>query len=106
VATIANVTSVLDYLNWNGWGISPEIWTVIMLLAGVGLAFAMAFTRGDVVYGLVIIWAFVGIAIKHSGTPLVATAAWIAVGLIVLAVAIGIFLNRRPGQQSTVEPRG
>jgi hypothetical protein len=101
VATIANMTSVLDYLNWNGWGISPEIWTVIMLLAGVGLAFAMAFTRGDVVYSLVIIWAFAGIAIKHSGTPLVATAAWIAGGLVVLVLVIGLLLNRRSSGQPT-----
>jgi len=105
VATIANVTSVLDYLNWGGWGLSPEIWTVIMLLAGVGLAFGMAFTRGDVAYGLVIIWAYAGIAVKHSGTPGVATAAWIAVGLVVLAVVIGLLLNRRSGQKSTAEPR-
>lgn len=32
VATIANVTSVLDYLHWSGWGISPEAWTVIIPL--------------------------------------------------------------------------
>lgn len=105
VATIANVTSVLDYLNWGGWGISPEIWTVIMLLVGVGLAFGMAFTRGDVAYGLVIIWAYAGIAVKHSGAPTVATWAWISVGLVILAVMIGLFLNRRPGQPSMTEPR-
>jgi hypothetical protein len=104
VATIANVTSVLDYLNWNGWGIGPEIWTVIMLLAGVGLAFAMAFTRDDVTYGLVIIWAFAGIAVRHAGTPSVATAAWIAVGLVVLALVIGLFLNRRSEQRSAIVP--
>lgn len=104
VATIANVTSVLDYLNWGGWGISPEIWTAIMLLAGVALAFGMAYTRGDLAYGLVIIWAFAGIALKHAGTPFVASASWIAVGLVVVAVAVGLFLNRRPGQQSTAEP--
>jgi hypothetical protein len=95
---------VLDYLNWGGWGISPEVWTVIMLLAGVALAFAMAFTRGDVAYCLVIIWAFAGIAVKHSGTPSVATAAWIAAGLVVLALVIGLFLNKRPGQRSADEP--
>ncbi len=104
VATIANMTSVLDYLNWGGWGLSPELWTVIMLLAGVGLAFGMASSRGDVAYGLVIIWAYAGIAVKNSGTPLVATAAWIAVGLVMLALIIGLFLHRRPGQQSTAEP--
>jgi hypothetical protein len=104
VATIANVTSVLDYLSWRGWGLSPEIWTAIMLPVGAGLAFGMAFSRGDLAYGLVIIWAYAGIAVKHSSTPFVATAAWIAVGLAVLAVVIGLFLSRRPGQESMAEP--
>ena len=105
VATIANVTSVLDYLNWGGWGLSPELWTVIMLVAGVGLAFGMASSRGDVAYGLVILWAYAGIAVKHSGTSMVATAAWIAVGLVVLALVAGLFLYKRHGQQSTAERR-
>jgi hypothetical protein len=103
VATIANVTSVLDYLNWGGWGISPEIWTVIMLLTGAGLAFGMAFSRGDLVYGLVIIWAFAGIAIKHRDTPFVATAAWLTVGLVVLILVIGLFLDRQARQQRQTE---
>jgi hypothetical protein len=105
VATIANVSSVLDYLNWGGWGISPEIWTMIMLLTGVVLVFAMVLTRGDLAYGLVLIWAFAGIAVKHSGTPIVANATWIAGGLVVLALVIGLFLNRQAGQQSTTEPQ-
>jgi len=105
VATIANVTVVLDYLNWGGWGLSPETWTVIMLLVGVGLAFGMAFSRGDVAYGLVIIWAYAGIALKHSGTPLVATAAWIAVGLVVIVVGLGWLLYRWSGPSSAAESR-
>ena len=103
VAAIANVTSVLDYLNWGGWGIRAEFWTMIMLLAGVVLAFAMALTRGDLAYGLVIVWAFVGIAIKHSVVPRVATGAWIAVCLVALALVIGLFLNGRSGQRSPTE---
>ena len=94
VATIANVTSVLDYVKWGGWGLSPELWTALMLLAGVILAGAMAFTRGDVAYGLVLIWAFIGIALKHSETAFVATAAWVAVGLVVLGLAGAIFLYK------------
>jgi hypothetical protein len=103
VATIANVTVVLDSLNWGGWGISPEIWTIIMLLVGIGLAFGMAFTHGDVAYGLVLIWAYVGIAVKQQDTPTVATAAWIAVGLVFMAVASGVYLRRRTEQQPPAE---
>jgi hypothetical protein len=86
VATIANVTSVLDYANWDGWGISPEAWTVIMLVAGTAIAAAVGFTRRDSAYMLVIVWAFVGIAVKHAGTPVVATAAWVTAAVVAAAI--------------------
>jgi len=94
VATIANVTAVLDYVNWSGWGIGAEAWTVIMLVAGVGIASAMSLTRGDVAYMLVIVWAFVGIAIKHSGTPVVAAAAWVTAALVALMLVAGTLVRK------------
>jgi len=95
VATIANFTSTLDYLRWNGWGIQPQIWAVILLAAGVAIAVVMSLTRGDVIYQLVLIWAFVGIAVKHAGTPLVAIAAWVAAGLVAVSLAVGLLYGRR-----------
>ena len=95
VATIANVTSLLDYLNWNGWGISPEVWAVIMLVAGLGIASAVSLTRGDVAYMLVIMWAYAGIAVKHMATPLVARTAWVTMALVALAMIVGVVLQAR-----------
>lgn len=95
VATIANATSLLYYWQWNGWGLSPELWTVIMLAAGTGIAAAMSLTRGDVVYSLVIIWAFAGIAIKHASTPVVATAAWVATALVAALLIVSVLLKQR-----------
>jgi hypothetical protein len=94
VATIANVTSLLDYLKWSGWGISPEAWTVIMLVAAVGIASAVSLTRGDVAYMLVIVWALAGIAVKHTGTPVVATAAWVTTALAALMLVVGLFVSK------------
>lgn len=85
VATIANVTSYLDYINWDGWGLRPEIWTMIMLLAGVIIATAIRITRNEVAFLLVITWAYIGIFVKHSGNPLVASMALIATVLVMLA---------------------
>jgi benzodiazapine receptor len=99
VATIANVTSLLDYLNWNGWGISPEAWTLIMLVVGVGIASAVSLTRGDVAYMLVIVWAFAGIAVKHAGTPVVATAAWVTTALVALMLVVGLVFRKRSRYQ-------
>jgi hypothetical protein len=98
VATIANATSLLDYLNWSGWGISPEAWTVIMLLAAVGIASTVSLTRGDVAYMLVIIWAFAGIAVKQAQAPVVATAAWAATAAVALMLIVGVFITKRRDQ--------
>jgi TspO/MBR family len=86
VATIANVTDVLNYLGWNGGPMRPEIWAVIMLAAAVLITAMMLFLRRDTGYALVIIWAAIGIAVKQANVPLVPTAAWIAAaGVAVLA---------------------
>jgi hypothetical protein len=98
VATIANVTSFLDYVNWSGWGIRPDVWAVIMLVAGTIIASAVGLTRGDAAYMLVIVWAFVGIAVKHAATPLVAMAAWIMTVIVVLMLVVSAFLTRRSRQ--------
>jgi benzodiazapine receptor len=89
VATIANMTSLLDYLNWGGWGISDQLWAVIMLFVGVVVASAVFISRKDIAYMLVIIWAFIGIAGKHSDVPLVSNAAWTAVGIVVAVLLVG-----------------
>jgi translocator protein len=86
VATVANATQLLYFLGWNGGAIGPEIWTVIMLAVAVAVAWLMAITRRDVAYLLVLVWAFIGIANKHAGVPLVSTAAWIATVLVAAAV--------------------
>ena len=86
VATIANATQLLYFLGWRGGAIGPEAWTVIMLAVAVAVAWLVAITRRDVAYLLVLVWAFIGIATKHAGTPVVSNAAWIATALVAAAV--------------------
>lgn len=99
VATVANVTSLLDYLNWGGWGISAEVWLIIMLMVAGGIASAVTLTRRDVAYMLVILWAFVGIAVKHAAVSVVAAATWIVTVLLALVLIGSIVLERRQKQQ-------
>jgi benzodiazapine receptor len=90
VATVANVTDVLYHLGWNGAPLSPQVWAVIMLAVATVLAVAMSLTRRDVAYVLVIVWAFVGIAVKQAATPLVSWAAWILAVAALLALGLGV----------------
>jgi len=95
VATIANATSLLDYWNWGGWGVSPEVWAVIMLAVATALTAAVTFTRGDLAYGAVIVWAFAGIGVRHTGTPLVSTAAWAATVGASIVTIVGTWVHSR-----------
>jgi uncharacterized membrane protein (DUF485 family) len=67
-----------------------------MLAVAVVLAYLMALLRHDVAYLLVLAWAFAGIAVKQAGTPVVSTAAWIATGLVLVAVVLALVRKRTP----------
>ncbi len=84
VATIANVTSVLDYVGWDGWGLSDLTWTLIMLAVGVLLAAVNAFQRRDIAYLLVLVWAFAGISVRWMDMAVLNTAGFAAAGLVLL----------------------
>ncbi len=103
VATIANITDLLYFWNWQGWGIDPEFWAVIMLAAGTIVGAVVSLTRGDVAYALVLIWAFTGIAVKHSDTGSVATAAWLAAAITVIFMVVGVYRHLREKRQLALE---
>ena len=90
VATVANVTALLSALQWDGWGLDPQIWAVIMIIASAAIASAVSITRGDIGYVLVIVWALVGIAVKHSDTPSVAITAGLMAGVVALTLLMGV----------------
>lgn len=95
VATIANVSQVLFFFDWGGWGISPPVWTVIMLAIAIVLGLLMLWRENDIPYVLVLVWAFVGINNSQADTVLVANVAWLASFLLILAVIVVYFLKRR-----------
>lgn len=66
VANVANVTTLLVKLGWNGFGISQVIWTILILIVATLIAITTILKNRDFFYGLVIIWAYVGIYIKHT----------------------------------------
>jgi len=94
VATVANITSWLYSINWNGFGISPQVWAVIMLVVASLVGVLMAISRKDSGYLFVFVWAFAGIAVKQSAEPLVANAAWVAT-VIMFGFALYSIIQRR-----------
>jgi hypothetical protein len=98
VATIANVTDVLFYYNWNGFGISPLAWTVLLLAVGVILAGLMTYTRRDAAYLLVLVWAFAGISMRFLSMPVLNVAGFAAATLVLII----LIASRLPGVRSSL----
>ena len=90
VATIANATTLLVSLGWDGFGISEPTWTVIIIAVGLAIGIATMLRNRDIAYGLVIIWAYVGILIKHISAS--GFAGQYPVVITTVIVCIGIFL--------------
>jgi len=82
IATIANVTALLVHVNWNGFNIPQETWTIIMISIGTILIGLTIYRFNNPFIGLAVVWAFIGIAIKRQDDY----------KLIFLAAIIGIVL--------------
>ncbi|MDQ2691906.1 MAG: tryptophan-rich sensory protein [Chloroflexota bacterium] len=94
VATVANISDWLYFIGWDGFGIAPQSWAVIMLGVASLLGLAMALARRDAGYLAVLVWAFIGIAVKQTPAPQVVLAAWIAAALM-FGLAVFSLLRRR-----------
>jgi translocator protein len=98
IASIADVAVTLTAYNWNGFGISPEIWAVIVAAFVLAITMLMLGIRKDVAYALVVIWALVGIGVNHSGNQAVVLLTEISsmiVGIAVLALIVITLLRRK-----------
>jgi hypothetical protein len=93
VATVANFSAFLVNIGWNRFGFSEVFWTVAMIIIVLLLTLVMLIKEKDIVFSLVVLWAYLGIVIKrmsvapiYNGIILITE---IAIGLLIL----GIFLT-------------
>lgn len=84
VATIVNVSVVLEKNDWDGFGLSDPTWAVIMLCVGTVLAVLVSYPYRDSFYPLVFVWAFIAIAIEQQESRNVVVTGWITAGLLLL----------------------
>lgn len=99
VATIANVTAVLVTEGWSGWGLSEELWTVLVIIVAVIITSLMLLLRKDIAYALVVVWAILGIWIKRTSVgfenSIVATTALTAIIIIAIILILKVIIRKR-----------
>jgi hypothetical protein len=86
VAYIANMAAALVSLRWDGFGLSEVSWTLLVIIVVMIITLSMIFTRRDVGYSAVIMWALGGIIVKQIDIlDIVETA---AAGIVIIVVAL------------------
>ncbi len=110
VATIANVTAVLVTIDWDGFGLSEQIWTILVIVVATIITIMILITRKDYAYSAVIIWALLGIYIKRiTNDPIYGVQTQIAytavVSIVILLIIVGIsaFLKYSKRENTSVK---
>lgn len=104
IATVANTTILLVSLNWMGFGISSQIWTIIILLVASLVGIFRMLKDKNVAYGMVFLWAYFGIWLKHTSPmelnrqyPNIITTLMVCSFLILLS-SVYVFSNKKNNQ--------
>lgn len=112
VATIANITVLLVSIGWNGLGLSEATWTILVLAVGAWIGISTLLRWHDIAYGLVLIWAYVGILFKHlspsgfSGQyPVIIAVITMCTALFAVAIAYTLLRSRTGRTESPSKRR-
>src|SRR5680860_1387278 len=67
VAAIVNLSAYLVKIDWNGWGLDPVNWTIIMILVATIINILVIQRRNMREFAGVGVWSFIGIAVANWG---------------------------------------
>ncbi|EDM45532.1 hypothetical protein SCB49_06982 [unidentified eubacterium SCB49] len=95
VACIANVTLYLTKIGWDGFGISAETWTLIMIGVATFINLIVTWKRNMREFALVGAWALVAIAVANAdGAKSIINTAYVAAGILIASSLIHALKNR------------
>lgn len=94
IATIANVTALLVNYGWDGFNISHEAWTIIMIAVGTLLVALTIYRFKNPFVGIAVVWAFLGIAIKRQADYRTILIAAVIAMVLISGVTIWGFMRK------------
>lgn len=95
VALIAAAASWLQKIGWEGFGLSEEAWTVIMITVAVAVHLFMTWQKRALAFALVAVWALVAIAVSNQDINYTVYAAALVAALIIAVSSVIFLLKRR-----------
>lgn len=98
---ILSFFTMLNYIltlnEWNGWGLSNSLWTVIFLTIATAIALHFMYHYQDIAFNIVFMWVFIGIAVYNGFDSLfVSTAAL----FLTAVIAASYFIFKKMTQKN------
>ncbi|OJG75957.1 hypothetical protein RV12_GL000296 [Enterococcus quebecensis] len=108
IATIANITAFFVDKNIDFFQNNQILWTVIILAVGVFIVSWTIIHNQDVAYGLVALWAYFGILLKHQSVdgwnqkyPMIITTVIVCLVILVVVCVYELFLQIKNKKKAT-----
>ena len=99
IATVVNVSAFLVQAKWNGFGLSPDTWALIILVVALLLTCLIQLSLRNAALTLPLAWGYYGIWQQHQAQgvfagqyPAIATAA-LVIGVIYIIITGFIFIQ-------------
>ena len=99
IATVVNVAAYLVKLKWDGFGLSADVWTLIILIVALVLSSLIQLRLRNAALTLPLAWAYYGIWQQHQAQGLYAgqypasVAATIIIGILYVLIAGFVFIK-------------
>lgn len=96
VATIANIAAYLSKIGWDGGFLSPEAWTITLIVIATGLNIILVVTRGMREFAVVGAWALIAIYVRHQlSYETIAITAIAGAAVILFTISAHAYRNRK-----------
>lgn len=95
VASITNMAAYIVKINWDGFGLSPVTWTILMVVIATVINLLVTWRRNMREFAIVGAWALIAIAYANYDTHMsIVYVAGIAATILVISSGIHGFKNR------------
>lgn len=95
VASVANVSSYLVKIDWNGFGLSNQFWTILMINIAVLINVIILYTRKMYGFALVGAWALIAIGIANSNKENTIDTVSFVAAAILISTTITYYINNK-----------
>lgn len=103
VATLANLSVFAVAIDRARFGLTPESWLTLLLLVVLAISAYMIIKRRDSAYGLVIVWALIGISAARWSES--AGLSYPTIAAVIAAILVASILGLKEAMGSSPEPQ-